>query len=98
MVPATLQTNNEKQWLPGIFRIAEGDETKEILFYDLFTNAASNPQVMHPYKRNNEKQWLPGIFKIAEGDETKEIIKKNSTYLTTLHQIHRLGSTQCNDS
>jgi hypothetical protein len=35
-------------------KIAESDKTKEILFYDLFNNAASNPQVMQPYKRNSD--------------------------------------------
>jgi len=50
MTPATLQ---KKQGLLGILKIAEGDKTKDILFYYLFKNAASNPQVMEPYKRNN---------------------------------------------
>jgi hypothetical protein len=36
-------------------KIAEGDETKEIiLFYDVFNKDTSNPQVTQPYKRNND--------------------------------------------
>ena len=52
MAPTSWQN---KQRLPGILKIIEGDETKEmILFYDLFNKAASNPQVMQPDKRNND--------------------------------------------